>query len=415
MEDKGVIDLLHRLTSIRTAPYNERGIAALITRIAGENGLLVSRDVNGNMLVTLSGTAGGGGAGAGTADSDAEFDTDIDSADGKRGPRLIFSAHMDHPAIEVVSVGGVPGDVLLEATPMGGFPVDVLRGGEELLLFQPGGGQGEPLRVQVDSVERLGDKAKSLVVLRPMGDWGGVAAGEGQTGWWAVPDFPPGLARQDNGELAMGAADDLAGCAVILATLISMARSGVKASVAGLFTRAEEVGLVGAMAAARDGFIPAHASVVVVETSKPVNGTSMGMGPIIRVGDKQSVFHGGMTGLLVKVAAGLVKSDSDFRYQRALLDGGRCEGTVFQLFGIPTGAISLPLHGYHNRDLENKRLVQESVHENDLACAVRLLVQLGLEFDDAVSSWEDYTEMELNKMLHQASDLFSRLRGDTRL
>ena len=60
--------------------------------------------------------------------------------------------------------------------------------------------------------------------------------------------------------------DDLIGVVTILDTLRTLARGKVAAHVVGLFTRAEEVGLMGASAAGAGGNIPDGSVVIALET-----------------------------------------------------------------------------------------------------------------------------------------------------
>ena len=62
-----------------------------------------------------------------------------------------------------------------------------------------------------------------------------------------------------------------------------------------LFTRAEEVGFVGALAAARLKTIPQRCFVVAMETSTQLPHAKMGDGPILRVGDRASTFTSSAT------------------------------------------------------------------------------------------------------------------------
>ncbi len=59
----------------------------------------------------------------------------------------------------------------------------------------------------------------------------------------------------------------------------------------GLFTRGEEVGFAGAIEMARDGWLAAEGlTVISLETSAERPPARMGDGPIVRVGDKTSMF-----------------------------------------------------------------------------------------------------------------------------
>ena len=60
----------------------------------------------------------------------------------------------------------------------------------------------------------------------------------------------------------------------------------------GVFTRAEEVGLVGARLLAEANTLPKNTLVVSLESSRSLPGAEIGGGPVIRVGDAAfTVFH----------------------------------------------------------------------------------------------------------------------------
>ena len=69
----------------------------------------------------------------------------------------------------------------------------------------------------------------------------------------------------------------------------------------------------------------------------------MGKGPIIRVGDRISIFDGPATAQLLAAA-----EREEIPVQRCLLDGGACEATAYQLYGYKCAAASLALGNYHN-------------------------------------------------------------------
>ena len=116
-----------------------------------------------------------------------------------------------------------------------------------------------------------------------------------------------------------------------------------------LFTRAEEVGFVGAIGAARGGSIPKDARLVCLECSRSFpHDSPIGAGPIVRVGDKMSVFTPELTNTISDIAAAYQKANPAFRYQRKLMAGGSCEATGFASYGIKSSCLCLPLGNYHN-------------------------------------------------------------------
>src|SRR5690606_37249055 len=172
--------------------------------------------------------------------------------------------------------------------------------------------------------------------------------------------------------------DDLIGAASVLATLDRLSAKGVSAHVIGLFTRAEEVGLLGAAAAARDGGLPPESLVVAVETSSMAGGRAeQGGGPIIRVGDLQHGISSGMTLWMTRLAREIAEQDETFKYQRKLMDGGTTEATAYDLLGYETGAACIALGKHHNAGPKG-RVRAETVDLGDLEGLVRLFERMAV-------------------------------------
>lgn len=249
---------------------------------------------------------------------------------GEQSPQLAFGAHMDHP-------GWVTAPTLSESNRSSEEDVprdDCSRDGMNFLGGVP--------------KERL-DKAD----IESFGDFG----------MWKLSPFE---LRGD--QIHSRACDDLVGCSAIVAMMEELESLQLEASVYGIFTRAEEVGFVGAQELAKRWHLPDGVCFVSVETSSPRGGAEMGMGPVIRVGDRMSVFHDDVTALLVAAA-----SAAGVDHQRALLDGGSCEATVMNLHGIPAAGISVMLGNYHNCSPDGG-IAEEFVSLHDAQCLVRLLV-----------------------------------------
>ncbi len=209
---------------------------------------------------------------------------------GRKPARLAFAAHLDHPGWVKT-----PGDA--EGTPefLGGVPADRL--------------------------DRCAVK------------W------FGEFGMWDLPAFE----LTGDGLVRSRACDDLIGCVEIVALFHELERLGAEATCYGLFTRAEEVGFVGAVHLAKSWPLPEGVRFVSLETSAPRGGAEMGGGPVVRVGDRMSVFDDEITAELLDAAAA-----EKVTVQRALLDGGSCEATAMQLYGIRSAAMSVILGNYHN-------------------------------------------------------------------
>ncbi len=188
-------------------------------------------------------------------------------------------------------------------------------------------------------------------------------------GSFAMWDLPECEVR--DGCIYSRACDDLIGCAVIVALLQALEQADFAGECYGLFTRAEEVGFGGAIEMARAGWLrDAGVTVISLETSSERPPAKMGAGPIIRVGDKQSIFDHNVTAELVAAAAEL-----NIAAQRCLMSGGTCEATAFRLYDVRCGAMCVALGNYHNCGPDN-RIEPEFVSLDDVEGLVALCAHL---------------------------------------
>ncbi len=186
----------------------------------------------------------------------------------------------------------------------------------------------------------------------------------GQIANWNFP------VKIDAERISANACDDLIGCSSIVSTFWEMARLDLEAKVHAVFTRAEEVGWLGAWALGEHWPFDDDAVFLSLETSRPVNGAEFGAGPIIRVGDRLSVFDADATDAIVRTA-----QEQGIRVQRCLLDAGACEASALQALGYRSAGISVPLGHYHNVG-EDKTIQPEYVMTEDVKGLVRLLTAL---------------------------------------
>jgi endoglucanase len=313
-----------------TAPYREGAVIAYVRALAARWPRVALRaDAHGNLLLSRRGVR------ATTAP-------------------LVLGAHMDHPGFRALAC----------RRDGRGFRVDALFQGGVRASYFPGararfhdGGRG--VAATVESVRPW--RGELRVRLRAR-----AAVAPGSFGTWDLPGFR--RSRNDPDLVLTRAADDLAGVAAILALFDAIDAIDPKrrVDVRGLLTRAEEVGFVGAIAAARGGALPRGARIVAIEASKALPHAPQGEGPILRVGDRTSVFDDALTRWLGRVAASL----PGFRFQRRLMDGGTCESTAYQLYGYRCAALCLPLGNYHNMS-ERGRIAVESIRLSDLVGLVR--------------------------------------------
>jgi putative aminopeptidase FrvX len=210
----------------------------------------------------------------------------------------------------------------------------------------------------------------------------------GEFGMWDLPAF-----RLDGDRLYSRACDDLIGCGTIIAMLRTLAQTGFGGSVAGVFTRAEEVGFVGAIHLARSKLLPSEATIISLETSKEIPPAKMGEGPIIRVGDRISIFDPQTTDLFVEIAkraefaSGNNSDSKPLRFQRCLMPGGACEASAFQLYGYRSAALCIALGNYHNCTPDD-RIDSEFIDLRDLEGLMTLCVAIAAAEETAENARE---------------------------
>ena len=190
----------------------------------------------------------------------------------------------------------------------------------------------------------------------------------GDFGMWDLPEL-----MVEGDRLYSRACDDLVGCSAIIGILDSLEESRSLASALGIFTRAEEVGFIGAIELVKAGRLDPDLTVISLETSAERPPARMGAGPIIRVGDRTSIFDSDVTAFLVETAKSRQRT-----YQRCLMDGGTCEATAFQLYGYRSAALSIALGNYHNCTPDS-RIDAEYVDIRDLEGLIDLCVAIAAE------------------------------------
>lgn len=270
-------------------------------------------------------------------------------------PPIAFMAHMDHPGFEAIELR----EGILVAEARGGVPLSSLT---------------EPVPVEI--VERSGARRKGRLsgpagapeerrVLVYTGDARSVPLPAAVV--FDLVDFQ----RQED-FLHMRAADDLAGCGAILAALHTLAASPVDGDVYGVFTRAEEVGLIGARLMAQEHSLPRDCLVVSLESSRELPGAVQGAGPVIRVGDATFTFSAEAEQVLHVARRSMLERDPETKVQRQLMSGGTCEASGFAAFGYAATGIAFPLGNYHNATPEGG-VGAEYIHVDDYLTGVRLV------------------------------------------
>jgi endoglucanase len=282
---------------------------------------------------------------------------------GKGKPALAFVAHMDHPGFEVTGVVGTTA----RAAWYGGVAAGYFKGARVVIHNRRSGAPRS--RAVIQNIVKNAQGRVEKMVLRTERK---VEAGD--FGTWDLVRF-----RRRDERIEAKAADDLVGCAAILSVLKALKAHRRHRKIVGVFTRAEEQGFIGTLEMIRDSTLPPRTKIISVETSKALPGAALGAGPVIRLGDRTSMFHPDVIAFMDHLARSLAKKNRSFRFQRRVMDGGTCEATPYQLTGYLTGGVAIPLHNYHNQG--RRRIGPEAVDLRDVAGAARLLYEIAVKID----------------------------------
>lgn len=289
---------LHQLTHLPTAPGIEDEVIAWVQRwVSRRDDLRLRRDTGGNVLITQEGQEG-------------------------HAP-LWAVAHMDHPAFVITLVE----DGEAEFEFRGGVTAPYFENAGVEVVSRPDGAVGKV--VSYDPETQTGH----LRITRS----GAIEPGD-------IAMFEMATDRAVKDRFRAPACDDLAGVAAALAALDRCRRDSRLRHFGILLTRAEEVGLVGAIHAARSGSIAENSRLISIETSRELVNARIGDGPVIRTGDRATVFDRELTNRISRGAESL-----GIPHQRKLMDGGGCEATAFGVYGYRSTGLCLCLGNWHNR------------------------------------------------------------------
>ncbi|MEL6796847.1 MAG: hypothetical protein AAFO89_08485 [Planctomycetota bacterium] len=319
--------LLLELTSLPTVAGREDRLIGFIERWCTErDDVELDRDDAGNLTLSIRG------------------ETD--------GPPIYTTAHLDHPAfvvhrvigpgtLELAFRGGVMDDYFFDAR------VEVITADDRRL---PG-----TLIERVEGASSLGTDKHFLCEL----DHADESVATDEIARWLFPD-----AEVADGILHTHACDDLAAAACAFEAFDRVrerrAAGETKADARILLTRAEEIGFIGAIAATRLGTVPQDAKVIALENSRAFPEAPIGGGPIVRVGDRLTIFSPRLTDDIARIAEDIAGGPSSptasqkhsdlpkWKWQRKLMAGGACEATVFCHAGLDATCVCLPLGNYHN-------------------------------------------------------------------
>jgi endoglucanase len=342
------LDFLSRLGSNPATAFRETGVANTVKAILTEIGLSFEQDTFGNIIAKVAGT------------------------DSTTNP-LAIVAHMDHPGFEIT--GSHPDGPLIGyiATAMGGVPQSSFEAGVPVQVLLPDGS-----RISGATAGKHGDDKDRQVIIhldQPQDLEPPVSV------VFDMVDF-----ELDGEMIRMRAVDDLAGCGSILAALAQLTTGDAPpGDVYGVFTRAEEVGLVGARLMAEAGTLPPETLIISAESSRTLPGAEMGEGPVIRVGDAGFTFTADAESVLIRARETLRERDGGFKCQRQLMSGGTCEASAFAVFGYQTTGIAFPLGNYHNGAPEG-RIEAEYIHIDDYLGGVELLTEAARRVSDRTNT-----------------------------
>lgn len=296
---------LMELTAIPTAAGQEWRVIAWVEHWASkQKGITLNRDPFGNLILKQT----------------------------KRSAKkpIYITAHLDHPAfvvrkqideqhLEMEFRGGVHNAYFVGAT-------------IEVFDNEGNGYSGKILSLDIKAspfkrvVVKLNKNVAGILIKNDIARW----------------KFPAPVVKK--GLLHAPACDDLAGVAAALSALDKIKNIAGLGHVGVLLTRAEEIGFVGAIAAAKNKSIPKTSRLLCLETSRSFPESPIGGGPILRVGDKTSVFGPELT----NAASTIMNTQKKFTWQRKLMPGGTCESTAFCEYGYVSTCLCLALGNYHN-------------------------------------------------------------------
>ncbi|MHB8742522.1 MAG: hypothetical protein ACYC9L_05290 [Sulfuricaulis sp.] len=366
-----------------TAPFREEHVMASVERLLDNAHVPFFRDSVGNVIVGCA--------------SRAQYRRLV-RADSVE-PLRVFMAHMDHPGFHGLRWIS---NTRLKVKWHGGSPTKHLDGSRVWLANHEGYSlTGKLGHVQLVKSKNAMDTAEVLITgsvtnPRPKADklYGGFK--------FRAPVWRSGM------KLYTKAADDLIGVFALVDTAIwlhARRRSGKVAPFLGLLTRAEEVGFIGAIGHFELGWLgEAHRPLVCIslETSRTLPGAVVGNGPVVRLGDRRTVFHPGYLEVLTDVARKTLAK----KHQRRIMDGGTCEATAAIAYGFPAIGLSVPLGNYHNEGFEGgpdcrgtRGPAPEFVHLDDIdgmRQLCRALMQSGLPWQ---MPWQR-PRQQLRKRLH---------------
>ncbi len=367
----GKLDVLKSILTQPTAPFRECYVMAAIEQILNDSRVPFYYDMHGNMLVGV----------------ESERALKKTLAVNTKTPLRLLMAHTDHPGFHGVRWLD---DTTLAVKWYGGSPKKYLNNARVWLADSNDHfAQGRLRKVKL-AAHGFSIDCAEIKLQRPL------SAGRriGARRVFGGLDFKKVYWRSGN-LIYTRAADDLVGVYCIVEAMKNnichgSTKKGYPSAI-GLLTRAEEVGFVGAIAHFDLGLYRSSRRPVVcvsLEASRTLEGAEIGKGPVVRLGDRRTVFSAAALQSLTLLADKYTKDG----YQRRIMDGGACEGSATIMKGFSTVGISIPLGNYHNEAYEGgpdsrgpRGPAPEFVNVKDIDRMLRLCTALGR--DDEV--WDE--------------------------
>lgn len=332
---------MEELFNLPTAPYRENWVLDYVKRELGRLHVPFFTDKWGNII-------------AGTSHSKSL----------KESRRIGLLAHTDHPGFHLKKKKNR--ETWL-ARWYGGCPPDIH--GAAVAIHNPSK-PGTTVKGRVVSKKMSGPSKKEFLIKVDKSRNNGTA-GELDKSCFGAFDFA-GFNRRTH-RVYTRAADDLTGVAIILCTLARLSPAQ-RNHMLGIFTRAEEVGFRGTLGIIYEKLIGPGNKIISLEASSQRPGARVGKGPVIRLGDRRTLFDSVVTSRLDRASAQLQKKHRKFRVQRRIMDGGTCEATPFNLHDIKAAGLAIPLGNYHNQR-PSGRPGPEFIDIRDVEYAVDICVE----------------------------------------
>ena len=329
------LKILEMLGECPSTSFHENLIFQCIKRILSSENIPFKADTYGNILARIEGTK-------------------------PQNKPVAFVAHMDHPGFEVDRIEN--GQVIAKA--LGGVPIASIKKTTKSFSFDEKTGERYSCFLgpgaSIGDREVLVDSNQDLCIGMPI--------------VFDLPDF-----LVDGELIQMRAMDDLAGCAAIISGLSEWNKKQPESHVYAVFTRAEEVGLVGARLLAKEALLTEETLVISVETSSVIPGVKLGDGPVIRTGDASYTFDFEAENVLASAKERILLADSAFKCQRQLMSAGSCEAGAFMANGYKSSGIAFPLGNWHNATTyiadPDGEVGLEYIAMNDFVGGVRLILE----------------------------------------